>query len=467
MKTLPPVTPTPEQLAIISNPIAGVQLIRGAAGSGKTTTALLMLRQLSSFWLRRRGRLDLTQDINILVLTYNRTLRGYIQELANSQVQNLQEVELNVSTFGRWSKERFPLSTILEDSERREKIEELSSNIPLAPDFISDEVDYLLGRFRPNDLNEYIDCTRICRGITPRVDRNLRRRLLDEVVYPYIQWKSDLREYDWNDLAVKLVDEPAETKYQIILADEAQDLSANQIRAIMHYADNPSSVAFILDAAQRIYPRGFTWAEAGVAIISNRIHRLSQNHRNTQELCRFAAPLLDGLDITDDGTFPDFNTCTRSGELPLVIKGKYSEQVNHVLNHIVSNIDLSQESVAFLKPRGGVWFNYLESALTRRGLGFVVITRRDEWPIGSENIGLSTMHSAKGLEFDHVFVLGLNDEVTPHGDEEGDTTFENLRRMLAMSITRARKTVILGYKPGMASGLISLLDPSSYRQEAL
>lgn len=43
MKTLPPVTPTPEQLAIISNPIAGGQLIRGAAGSGKTTTALLML----------------------------------------------------------------------------------------------------------------------------------------------------------------------------------------------------------------------------------------------------------------------------------------------------------------------------------------------------------------------------------------------------------------------------------------
>lgn len=465
MKTLPPITPTSEQLAIISNPIAGVQLIRGAAGSGKTTTALLMLRQFSSFWLRRKRRLGLTQDINILVLTYNRTLRGYIQELANSQIENLQEVELTVSTFGRWSKECFPLSTILEDSERREKIKELSLNTPLAPDFISDEVDYLLGRFHTNDLNEYIDCIRIGRGTTPRVDRNLRRRLLDEVVYPYIQWKSNLREDDWNDLAVKLIDEPAETKNQIILADEAQDLSANQVRAIMHYADNPSSVVFILDAAQRIYPRGFTWTEAGVTI--SKIHRLSQNHRNTQEICRFAAPLLDGLDIGDDGTFPDFNTCTRSGELPLVIKGKYSEQVNYVLDHIISNVDLSQESVAFLKPRGGVWFNYLKSALTRRGLDFVVITRRDEWPIGSENIGLSTMHSAKGLEFDHVFILGLNDEVTPYGDEEGDTTFENLRRMLAMSITRARETVILGYKPGKASGLISLLDPNTYREEAL
>ena len=74
------------------------------------------------------------------------------------------------------------------------------------------------------------------------------------------------------------------------------------------------------------------------------------------------------------------------------------------------------------------------------------------------------MHSAKGLEFDHVFVLGLNDEVTPYSDEEGDSTFENLRRMLAMAITRARKSVIIGYKPEQASGLISLLDPSTYKE---
>ncbi len=465
MKTLAQVIPTGEQLAIISHPQAGVQLIRGAAGSGKTTTALLMLRQLSSFWLRRKHRLSLPGDINILVLTYNRTLRGYIKELAENQIQNLHEVKLTVSTFAKWSKEFFPLSTTLDDNERIQKIRELSRGIPLPADFINDEVDYLLGRFPPDHLDEYITCARIGRGNSPRFDRNLRQTLLDEVVRPYIQWKADLREDDWNDLGVKLTNEPAKMLYQIILADEAQDLSANQVRAIMHYADNPSSIIFILDAAQRIYPRGFTWAEAGVTI--KKSHRLSENHRNTKEICQFAEPLLKGLDIGDDGTFPNFHTCTRSGPVPLVLKGLYSKQVNYVLDHIVQNIDLSSDSVAFLKPRGGVWFNYLRSALARRGLGFVEITKRAEWPTGSENIGLSTMHSAKGLEFDHVFVLGLNDEVTPHGDEEGDTTFENLRRMLAMAITRARESVILGYKPGKASGLISLLDSSSYHEETL
>ena len=130
MKTLPEVTPTSQQLAIVARPRPGIQLIRGAAGSGKTTTALLMLRQLSSFWIRRKRRLNLPDDIRILVLTYNRTLRGYIQELAERQIQSLDEVNLTVSTFAKWARDSFPLATILADDERRRKIDTLGSDLP-------------------------------------------------------------------------------------------------------------------------------------------------------------------------------------------------------------------------------------------------------------------------------------------------------------------------------------------------
>ena len=72
------------------------------------------------------------------------------------------------------------------------------------------------------------------------------------------------------------------------------------------------------------------------------------------------------------------------------------------------------------------------------------------------------MHSAKGLEFDHVLLPGLSQRVTPHGADEGDADLERLRRMLAMAVGRARTSVMVGYKPGEESSLIGLLDPSTY-----
>ena len=44
MRTLQSIQMTPEQLAIFSRNQPGVELIRGAAGSGKTTTAPLKLK---------------------------------------------------------------------------------------------------------------------------------------------------------------------------------------------------------------------------------------------------------------------------------------------------------------------------------------------------------------------------------------------------------------------------------------
>ena len=82
--------------------------------------------------------------------------------------------------------------------------------------------------------------------------------------------------------------------------------------------------------------------------------------------------------------------------------------------------------------------------------------------VGTELVALSTIHSAKGLEFDHVLLPGLSRQVTPHGTEEGDADLDIYRRMLAMAIGRARKSVMLGYKPGEESSLIGFLDPATY-----
>lgn len=107
-------------------------------------------------------------------------------------------------------------------------------------------------------------------------------------------------------------------------------------------------------------------------------------------------------------------------------------------------------------------FDALRRRLDAEGIEWTSLTREAEWPAGPEQIGLSTMHSAKGLEFDHVILLGYNAEVVPHGEEEGDALLEAHRRLLAMAIGRARRSVVLGYKPADASALIECLDPDTF-----
>jgi len=90
------------------------------------------------------------------------------------------------------------------------------------------------------------------------------------------------------------------------------------------------------------------------------------------------------------------------------------------------------------------------------------MTRLDTWPANSPNIALSTMHSGKGLEFDHVFILGLSKEVLTHGDVDGDTRQETWRRTLAMAITRARISVTLGTKPTDKSDLFGYFKSGTF-----
>lgn len=462
MRTLRSVTPTPEQLAILSRTRVGIELIRGAAGSGKTTTALLRLKSLIGLFLNRRRRENDSTPLHVLVLTYNRTLRGYIEALTNQQTATFQGVDLQIETFGRWARSALGNPSIVDDDVRKGVILGLGAKLGMTPAFLLDEVDYVLGRFLPADLDKYLTARRFGRGPSPRMEKAQRQMLLDEVIKPYQLWRLDRRRSDWNDLAVELAKHKLAVPYDIIIADETQDFSANQVRAIVNQLASVHSLTFILDSAQRIYPRGFTWQEAGITIRPESIGHLKGNYRNTVEIAKLAASLIEGLPLDDDGTLPDFKACSTHGPLPTVIRGKFGQQIDYIIKHLKKEVNLRDESVAFLHPQGGGWFDETRRRLRAAGLPFVEITRKSDWPQGNENIGLSTLHSAKGLEFDHVIIIGLNAEVTVHGQEADDDRLITLRRLLAMGIGRARQSVILGYKPGEASKLIDYLAPGSF-----
>lgn len=106
MKKLSVIRATGEQLPLMGQNRLGVEVICGAAGSGKTSTALLRLRSLVHMYLARHERMGNTAPVRVLVLTFNRTLSGYVSALAADQITSDVNVDLEVSTFARWSREK-------------------------------------------------------------------------------------------------------------------------------------------------------------------------------------------------------------------------------------------------------------------------------------------------------------------------------------------------------------------------
>jgi len=454
---------TREQLPIISGTKMGIEMIRGAAGSGKTSTAILRLEALAYTFIARRKRLGLAGPVKVLVLTFNRTLAGYVEHLTKAQLAAFGNISCEIDTFGAWARRCLGNPLLIDDPDRDARMLRFCADVPLAADFLLSEIEYVCGRFRPEDRQEYVRLERTGRGNSPAVPRTMRPAILASIDKFY----QNLENYrgggylDWHMLAEHMLAIQS-LRYDVVVIDEAQDFSANQIRAVRHHLADPYCLTLVLDTAQRLYPRGYAWSETGLDLQAASYHRLRENHRNTVEIARFAAGVVAGMEIDDDGTFPDFSAAKRNGEQPLVCTGKYNRQLSFAIDWVRANVDLTKETVAFLKPRGGRWFMDVRAALDAADLGYVEITRDRTWPTGSENIALSTMHSAKGLEFDHVIIIGLNAQNTPHGDGEDDDNLLVLRRLLAMAIGRARKSVIVGYKPQEASDLIGFFQPGTF-----
>ncbi len=104
----------------------------------------------------------------------------------------------------------------------------------------------------------------------------------------------------------------------------------------------------------------------------------------------------------------------------------------------LSRIDNINEFIESLKD-----FENLEGFLEHVGLIMENISNTD-----TQTISLMTMHGAKGLEFDYVFLAGWEEGVFPSQrslDELGNKGLEEERRLAYVAITRARKKIQISY----------------------
>jgi ATP-dependent DNA helicase Rep len=71
-----------------------------------------------------------------------------------------------------------------------------------------------------------------------------------------------------------------------------------------------------------------------------------------------------------------------------------------------------------------------------------LLERQEEEDI-DDRVQLMTLHAAIGLEFPHVFMIGVEEDILPHRNSVADDNVEEERRLTYVGITRAQRSLTL------------------------
>ncbi|MGM9781966.1 MAG: ATP-dependent helicase [Paludibacteraceae bacterium] len=90
----------------------------------------------------------------------------------------------------------------------------------------------------------------------------------------------------------------------------------------------------------------------------------------------------------------------------------------------------------------------------------------DEKDEDKNRVTLMTVHAAKGLEFKHIFIVGLEEDLFPSAMCETERDLEEERRLLYVAITRAKDDCVISYaKSRFRNGQTQFSNPSRFIDE--
>ncbi|OGW51760.1 MAG: hypothetical protein A2V62_06845 [Nitrospirae bacterium RBG_19FT_COMBO_58_9] len=229
-------------------------------------------------------------------------------------------------------------------------------------------------------------------------------------------------------------------RYQAVLIDEGQDFADPWYRTVLRALDPATNSLFIaLDSSQNIYKRKVSWQGVGIQIVG-RTRILRVNYRNTKPILGSAFALIRELDAKPtsvleaeeehhvvpeqalrDGPEPEIHCLISAGD-----------QRTHLVQWVLARL---REDI----PPNEILIMSLSRKDASSALGWLMkagVAARLLWKSSEENgVRLSTIHSAKGLDAEAVYVLGAQDLDRLESKEA--------RRLLYIAMTRARTTLCL------------------------
>lgn len=245
-------------------------------------------------------------------------------------------------------------------------------------------------------------------------------------------------------------DHPLKGRWDAILVDEGQDFSPDMARVLLRLLPEHGCLTVAEDENQRLYQAGAdSWEAMDIPGLKTR--RLCRQYRNTRQIAALAARVfgvtpeagaLAGADGPDPQWLRSADSCAQVDD----VAGAVAELSR-------AGVPMSEIAVLYVHNRSDAVENLAEAlveALEARG----VLARwaaRDTaskrgYDITTDSVTVSTIHSAKGLDFAHVFLLGLDNL---RADDE------KARRLAHVGMTRAREglTLCICTDNGLAASL--------------
>lgn len=422
---------------------SGPVRILGGAGTGKTVLAMHRAK-----WLAQHRT---AEGQKVLFTTFTRNLAlDVAQNMKSLFVDDAAINRLEVTNLDRWvhgylRSKNYEHRIIYkrDDDAWGKAMQVVSPKLDLDEAFYIEEWERVVAAQGVQDLDGYRQVSRIGRRtILGRAKRDLVWPVFEE--YRTLLSSKRLKDVDdaYRDAAQLLVADGVPAPYSAIVVDETQDFGPQALRLMRAMiAKGKNDLFFVGDGHQRIYAKHrAVMGHCGIDI-RGRSRKLYLNYRTTDEIRKQAVALLEGRDIDDLDGGQDDNRRYKSlshGQVPeIVTTASQADAIQVAVEHVLA---WTGEEAASIRPSICVMTHsrnqrdQVAQALKAHGITVSTIEADTGDTAANDTVRVSTMHRAKGLEFDRVVVLaqGMLDSME-----------HDFAQLVYVALTRAKSVAVL------------------------